>query len=135
MGDARRLVVVDGLPLFSGRQLAVDATFVGALHADGSARPRAANEDGAALAAARRRKERTHPELVVVLVGEIGGRWSARSHGEVPLEQAWRLPWGSMLACASARAVASSLLELRHADGEGPPSHEVDAEFRYAGLA
>ena len=43
-----------------------------------------------------------------------------------------------MLACASARAVASSLLELRRphgADGEGPPSHEVDAEFRYAGLA
>ena len=65
VGDARRLeVVVDGLPLFSGRQLAVDATLVGALHADGSARPRAANEDGAALVAARRRKERTYPELV-----------------------------------------------------------------------
>ena len=30
VGDARRLeVVVDGLPLFSGRQLAVDATLVG----------------------------------------------------------------------------------------------------------
>ena len=42
---------------------------------------------------------------------------------------------GSMLACASA---TSSLLELRRphgADGEGPPSHEVDVEFRYAGLA
>ena len=54
------------------------------------------------------------------------------------VEQAWRLRWGSMLACASARAVASSLLELRRphgADGEGPPAHEVDAEFRYAGLA
>ena len=164
VGDARRLeVVVDGLPLFSGRQLAVDATLVGALHADGSARPRAANEDGAALVAARRRKERTYPELVrpgsrarlVVLAGEIGGRWSsetrtflsqlaeAHSREEIPLmqrrvEQAWRLRWGSMLACASARAVASSLLELRRphgADGEGPPSHEVDAEFRYAGLA
>ena len=36
--------------------------------------------------------------------------------------QAWRLRWGSMLA--SARAVASSLLELRRphgADGEIPP--------------
>ena len=65
VGDAHRLeVVVDGLPLFSGRQLAVDATLVGALHADGGARPRAANEDGAALVAARRRKERTYLELV-----------------------------------------------------------------------
>ena len=109
------------------------ATLVGAVHADGSARPRAANEDGAALVAARRRKERTCPELVrqgsrarlVVLAGEIGGRWSvetrtflsqlakARSREEIPLmhrqvEQAWRLRWGSMLACASARAVSSS---------------------------
>ena len=65
-GDARRLdVVVDGLPLFSGRQLAVNTTLVGALHADGSVRPRAANEDGAASVAARRRKECTYPELVL----------------------------------------------------------------------
>ena len=141
VGDARRLeVVVDGLPLFSGRQLAVDATLVGALHADGSARPRAANEDGAALVAARRRKEPTRSGCARA-AGEIGGRWSAetraflsqlaeaRSREEIPLmqrrvEHAWRLRWGSMLACASARAVASSLLELRRphgADGEGPP--------------
>ena len=61
---------------------------------------------------------------------EIGGRWStetrafasqlakARSREEIPL-------WGSMLACASARAFASSLLELRRphgADGEVPLS-------------
>ena len=61
----------------------------------------------------------------------------ARSREEIPLmqrrvEQAWRLWWGSMLACASARAVASS---PQGADGEGLPSHEVDAEFWYAGLA
>ena len=36
--DARRLeVVVDGLPLFGGAQLAVDTTLVSALHCDGSA--------------------------------------------------------------------------------------------------
>ena len=132
-----------------------------ALHADGSARPRSADEDGVALVAARRRKERTYPELVrpggrarlVVVAGEIGGRWSAeasafvsqlakaRAREETPLmqrrvEQAWRLRWGSMLACASARVVASSLLEFSRslgADGEVPLSHEVDAEFRYAG--
>ena len=126
VGDARKLeVVVCGLPLFSGRQLAVDATPVGALHADGSARARAANEDGAALVAARRRKEQHLAGVgapsrarLVVLAGEIGGQWSVETTAFV--------------------SVASSLLELRRphgADGEGAQSHEVNAEFRYAGLA
>ena len=88
VNDGRRLeVVVDGLLLFGGRQLAVDTTLVGALHADGTARPRAANRDGAALVVARRRKETTYPELVgprsrcrlVVLGGEVGGRWSSET--------------------------------------------------------
>ena len=51
--DARR---VDGLPLFGGAQLAIDATIVSALRGDGSA--------GVALTAARRRKEHKYPELV-----------------------------------------------------------------------
>ena len=46
--------------------------------------PCCVREDGVALAAARRRKERTYPELtgqfgrarLVVLAGEVGGRWS-----------------------------------------------------------
>ena len=64
MFDARRLeVVVHGLPLFGGVQLAVDITMVSALHANGEARRGAARTDGVALAAARRRKERTYPEL------------------------------------------------------------------------
>ena len=49
---------------------------------------RCAEVDGAALAVVRRRKERTYPELVgdsqraklVVLVGEIGGRFSEETH-------------------------------------------------------
>ena len=42
--DGRRLeVVVDGLPLFGGRQIAVDTTLVGALHGDGSPRRGAAD--------------------------------------------------------------------------------------------
>ena len=47
-------------------------------------------------------------------------------------EQAWRLPWGSLLACTAARAVATSLLEhpcARGSDGSTPPSHEVELDF------
>ena len=71
-------------PCLGGAQLAVDTTLVSPLHCDGSPHPGAANVAGAVLAAARRRKERTYPELsgprsrarLVVLAGEIGGRWS-----------------------------------------------------------
>ena len=85
--DARRLeIVAEGLPLYGGAQLAVDTTLVSAHHCDGTARLGAAHIDGAALVVARRRKERAYPELVgprsraklVVLAGEVGGRWSCR---------------------------------------------------------
>ena len=63
--DNRRLeVVVDGLPLFGGVQLAVDTTLVSAVQGDGVPRRGAANRDGVALASARRKKARTYPELV-----------------------------------------------------------------------
>ena len=125
--DARRLeVVVDGSPLCGGCQLAVDATVVSALHCDGS--PHRGAVDGVVLHRARRRKERTYPELwgleggprFVVLGIEVGGRMStetasflsqlakARARQETALmrrraEQAWRMRWGSILACATAR--------------------------------
>ena len=82
--DGRRLeVVADGLSLWHGAQPAVDTTLVSLLHSDGRARRRAADNDGAALEVARRRKERTYPELageggrarLVVLAAEVGGRW------------------------------------------------------------
>ena len=49
--------------------------------------PGASNVDGVRLLAARRRKERTYPELVaprsrcrmVVLANEVGGRWSTEA--------------------------------------------------------
>ena len=49
---------------------------------------RAAEEDGTVLRAARRRKERTYPELtgrfgrarLVVLACEVGGRWSEETN-------------------------------------------------------
>ena len=83
--DERRLeVVADGLPLFHGAQIAVDTTLVSVLRRDGTPHPRCVNEDGAALAQARRRKELRYPELagqhgpakLVVLASEVGGRWS-----------------------------------------------------------
>ena len=85
VADGRRLeVVVDGLPLFGGAQLAMDTTLVCALHRDGTPVGRAAETDGVALKTARRRKERPYPELLgrraraklVVLAVEVGGRWS-----------------------------------------------------------
>ena len=122
-----------GLPLFGGAQLALDTTLVSALHCDLSARAGAAHR--VALEVARRRKERTDPELLalwsrcrlVVMANEVGGRWSpealaflrqlakAKSRNEPPLiqrraQQAWKMRWLAIMSCAAARAVSSSLL-------------------------
>ena len=51
-GDGRRLeVVTDGLPLFHGARLALDATMVSALRCHGTPHRRAAEEDGAVCCA------------------------------------------------------------------------------------
>ena len=61
--ESRRLeVVVDGLPLRGGAQLALDTTLMCALHADGTPRRHAAQRDGVALQAAKRKKVATYPE-------------------------------------------------------------------------
>ena len=87
-GDNRRLkVVVDGLPLHGGVQLAMDTTLVSFIRGSGEPRQGAATTDGVALTQARRRKEKTYRELtgpgararLVVLALEVGGRWSAGS--------------------------------------------------------
>ena len=152
--DGRRLeVVVDGLPLFGGCQLAVDTTVVCALHCDGSPHRGADNLDGVVLERARRRKERTYPELVgqrrrarlvvrLETTSFLSQLAKARSRQETALmrrrvEQAWRMRWGAILACATARAVATSLLNLctaHGADGNTPPVHEVEGDHKYAGL-
>ena len=140
-------------------QLAVDTTLVCALHKDGTPVGLAAQKDGVLLQSARRRKERTYPELLgrrarsklLVLAVEVGGRWSektrmflsslarAKVRGENPLlrkrvQQAWRLRWAALLSCTTACAVASSLLELPGADGDTPAQHDVEQDFRFAGL-
>ena len=161
--DARRLeVLVDGLPLYGGAQLAIDTTLVSPIRGDGTARPGTTKHQWHHLAQARRRKERTYPELVdrrsrarlVVLAGEVGGRWSeetqtflrilarAKARSEPPilrkrLEQAWRMRWAATLACSAARAFAASILDLRvggGADGDVPRSHDVANDFRHVCL-
>ena len=96
-------------------------------------------------------KERVHPELtgvsgrarVVVLAGEVGGRWSSetgrllvhfgrsqsalRSTG-CRARMAWRRRWASVLSCAAARSFVLSLGEVRASpgvDGEMPSVHVV----------
>ena len=122
-GDLRSIeVIVDGLGIFGGAHLAVDATMVSPVRADGLSRTGAAARDGVALTTARLRKQRTFPELsgrhrrcrLVVFATETGGRWSSETRGflralarfrarsEPPLlrkrvEQAWRMRWWSVL--------------------------------------
>ena len=139
--DGRRLeVVADGLPLLGGARLAIDTTLVSPIRADGLPRRQCADVDRAALAQARRRKQRTYPELdghgrarLVVLAAEVGGRWSEEACAFEPISkakaksvprilagrarQAWQHRWATLLACASARAFALSLLDRRSAVG------------------
>ena len=159
--DARRLeVVVDGLPLLGGVQLAVDTALVWCALFMRTVRART---DGVALVAARRRKEATYPELVerrgrarlVVLAMDVGGKWSPETQSCVSLlasakgrpesllmrrhvEQAWRFRWGALLSCSTALVVAFSLLEwpgARGADGTCPRAHEVERACLHAGLS
>jgi hypothetical protein len=135
--DGRQLeVVANGLPLWGGAQLAVDATLVSPVRRNGSPQPNTAEHDGAQLHEARRRKERKYWELLasrrcrlVVLSLEVGGRWSeeaalfvrllakakARSYPAIlrrSLQQAYMHRWTGLLAVAAHRAFASTLLEL-----------------------
>ena len=131
-GDSRRIeVIANGLPLWGGKQLAVDTTVVSALTGRGEARGRA---PGVALQQARRAKERAYPELLeagrcrlVVLGFEVAGRWSEEAVDFVRLlsqAKARACPrllrraaatlffqrWTGLLACAVQRAYAASLL-------------------------
>ena len=158
--DQRRIeVIVDGLTLWHGAQLAVDTILVSPLHGDGSARRNAATTSGVALRDARRAKERTYPELtgeggrdkLVVLAAEVGGRWSeetalflralakARAQESPQLLQgrvtaAYVRRWSALLACSLARSFTLSLFEQRPVPSVGvdvPSVHEVLREARF----
>ena len=136
--DARRIeVVCNGLPLWHGAQLAVDAAIVSPVGRTGE--PRAGADARPALAldqAAQRKRRHTYPELerarrcpLVVFGVEVGGRWShkaaqfvrvlARARAaaapaalRVTARGAWMQRWNGILSVAAQRAFATSLLEL-----------------------
>ena len=161
VSDERRIeVVANGLPLWHGSQLALDATIVSPLTRRGEAHPRADVQPGCAVAAAARRKRfQTYPELEsarrcrLVVVGiEVGGRFGAEAvqflrllarhrvasvpaHMQPAAVSSWVARWSGMLAVAAQRAYAATLLELPPAAelGEGPMPdlHEVLADARW----
>ena len=131
--DRRRLDLVLYSATRLGEALYCDATFVAPLRRDGRRLPRVAEEDGAAIAVARRRKEAQYPELrrpgpqrLVVLACETGGRWGPQACGLVDrlvlralcapqavrraAEAGWRRRWWALLSAALQRALASTLL-------------------------
>ena len=141
--DDRRIeAIANGLPLWGCVQVAVDTTLVSPLTANGGP---------------RREARRTYPELcnsgrcrLVVLGIETGGRWSAEAvtflrllarcrarSAPPPLQgaciSAYVLRWSALLACAAARAFASSLLSLplsgaANVDGDPPLLSDLLAE-------
>ena len=146
-------VVVDGLPLFHGAQLAIDTTMVSpgtSVRPSGRSctRPCKATERSHLPRALG--SQRTRP--VLVLGCEVGGRWSdeclsflrqlskARVRHEPPgirasARRAWLRRWSSILACCASRSLALSLLEQRGglgADGPTPSSCEVVGDDRYS---
>ena len=159
--DARRIeVVCNGLPLWHGAQLAVDATLVSPLTRDGQPQPTADAQPGVALARAARRKRRhTYPELfrarrcrLVVFGIETGGRWSEEAATFLRLlvqaraasapvavrraaQAVWVYRWSGILSVAAQRAFAASLLELPAATELGaagdPALHELLADARW----
>ena len=161
VSDERRIeVVANGLPLWHGSQLALDATIVSPLTRRGEAHPRADVQPGCAVAAAARRKRfQTYPELEsarrcrLVVVGiEVGGRFGAEAvqfrrllarhraasvpaHMQPAAVSSWVARWSGMLAVAAQRAYVATLLELPPAAelGEGPMPdlHEVLADARW----
>ena len=159
---ARNLDIEGGNPLDTRRLeviVAIDTTMVSPVKQDGTARRRAADHNGAALEEARRKKERTYPELagdrgrarLVVLAAEVGGRWSSetanflnalsKAKSETAPEEvrdqvraAWLRRWSNLLGCTAARAFATSLLEKRCSPGVSsavPAEHEVLRESRF----
>ena len=142
--DGRRVeILATGLPLHRGVPLAVDATLVSPLRADGRPCPRAAEADGVAIQRGERAKRATYPELVqsdvvrlVTVACEVGGRFSEASAAIVrqlaaararecapPLRSAaraaWALRWTRLLSVTAQDCLAATLVDDVPADLDG----------------
>ena len=148
--DGRHVeILATGLPLHRGVPLAIDATLVSPLHADGSPWDHAATQDGIAISRAEQVKASTYPELVdspvvrlVTVACEVGGRWNAESQSTLrslaagraraapPLlrhaaRASWLLRWRTLVSVAQQDCLAASLvddvpIDLDGVDGEPP---------------
>ena len=148
VADDRRIeVVANGLSLWHGSQLAVDATLVSPLVSPltrtGEPHPRADVEPGRSVtAAARRKRHGTYPELLrarrcrLVVIGlEMGGRFGTEAATFLRLLARHRVArWAALLAFAAQRTFASSLLELTLA-GESNGDDAVPARQPRAAAA
>ena len=134
--DQRRLDMVIYGVTPRGGALCCDATLVFCLSREGLPQSRLADEDGAALAVAERRKQATYPEPLrggpqrpVVLGAQVGGRWG---------------PGAQHLVRDLVRCVGFELRSTRRGHGlgtplvdaavRGPPARD-GAVGRWAGLA
>ena len=133
--DGRRVeVVVTGLPLDHGVPLALDATVVSCLHADGKPFPGATAGRRSTFARAERLKRATYPELCASAVLKLktvacttGGAWNttalevlaeaadARARSEVPVlrgaaRRAWCQRWTCMLSVSVQSSLAATLV-------------------------
>ena len=79
--------MASGLPFGRGVPVAVDATLVSAVHANGQPLARADKQAGVALKVAERRKRNAYPELVdnsvlrlATVAHETGGRANGDDH-------------------------------------------------------
>ena len=134
IGDRRRW-----RPVFRDVQLAVDATLLSPLQCDGTARPfwprewssRGTHRVGWSSSQSTvgcvgwggRRSVVRKDEHVRTTYAKANARSEPRAMSR-RVEQPWPLSWGALLACVSARAFATSLLDL--------PSGWVDGAIPHA---
>ena len=105
-------------------QADIDASLVSTLKRGGPVRGGAPSSDGVTLEEARRRKERTYPQLYGVRgkarLFVFAGKWSAETHwlcrrsllhtsSSFQAQAAWLCKWSSILWCASAASFSQLL--------------------------
>ena len=153
--DGRQIeIVATRLPIAHGKPVAVDATLISPLHADGTPWAKAATTPGVSFDRARKSKCTTYWELVgsnvielVTAAAEVGGRLSREAYelvdaaaalraSEEPrvlrrqAARAWRARWLTMLSVAVQETVAATMVTegtrvLDAASGTAPTGVDV----------